>query len=38
VELWSGIPPASQQYEASRDALRARIEALLAEPRSEAGS
>jgi protein-tyrosine-phosphatase len=29
VETWDGIPPASESYEASRDALRARIEALL---------
>jgi protein-tyrosine-phosphatase len=30
VESWEGIPPATQQYEAARDALRARIEGLLA--------
>jgi protein-tyrosine-phosphatase len=29
-EAWEGIPPASERYAASRDALRARIEALLA--------
>jgi arsenate reductase (thioredoxin) len=29
VETWEGIPPASVRYAASRDALRARIEALL---------
>jgi arsenate reductase (thioredoxin) len=29
VETWEGIPPASQDYAASRDALRARIETLL---------
>jgi arsenate reductase (thioredoxin) len=29
VEKWEGIPPASERYEESRDALRARIEALL---------
>jgi arsenate reductase len=28
-ERWEGIPPASRQYAASRDALRGRIEALL---------
>jgi arsenate reductase len=28
-EAWDGIPPASEGYAASRDALRARIEALL---------
>ena len=33
VETWDGIPPASERYEASRDALRARIEALLADLR-----
>jgi protein-tyrosine-phosphatase len=29
VETWDDIPPASEQYEAARDALKARIEALL---------
>ena len=29
VETWDGIPPASDNYEASRDALRTRIENLL---------
>jgi arsenate reductase (thioredoxin) len=29
VERWDGIPPASEDYEAARDALRARIAALL---------
>jgi arsenate reductase len=29
AESWDGIPPASERYEAARDALRARIEALL---------
>jgi arsenate reductase (thioredoxin) len=29
VDKWDGIPPASERYEASRDALRSRIEALL---------
>jgi hypothetical protein len=29
VETWEGIPPASERYEESRDALRARSEALL---------
>jgi len=29
VETWDGIPPASENYEASRDALRTRIETLL---------
>jgi protein-tyrosine-phosphatase len=29
LDKWEGIPPASERYEASRDALRARIEALL---------
>jgi pimeloyl-ACP methyl ester carboxylesterase/protein-tyrosine-phosphatase len=29
LERWSDIPPASTQYEASRDAMRQRIEALL---------
>lgn len=29
VDRWDGIPPASESYAASRDALRARIEALL---------
>jgi protein-tyrosine-phosphatase len=37
VETWREIPPASEQYEASRDALRRRMLALLddleAEPR-----
>jgi arsenate reductase len=32
VESWNEIPPASQQYEAARDALKARIEALLSRP------
>lgn len=29
VETWDGVPPASEDYAASRDALRARIETLL---------
>ena len=29
LDTWEGIPPASEHYAASRDALRARIEALL---------
>jgi hypothetical protein len=29
VDAWDGIPPASERYSASRDALRARIEVLL---------
>jgi protein-tyrosine-phosphatase len=29
LATWEGIPPASEQYAASRDALRARIEGLL---------
>jgi arsenate reductase (thioredoxin) len=29
AETWDGIPPASQRYEAARDALKARIETLL---------
>jgi len=29
IETWEGIPPASEQYAAARDALRARIESLL---------
>lgn len=29
LDTWDGIPPASQRYAASRDALRARIETLL---------
>ena len=29
VETWNGVPPASEDYAASRDALRARIETLL---------
>ncbi|HXB56839.1 MAG TPA: hypothetical protein VN461_18905 [Vicinamibacteria bacterium] len=38
LETWQDIPPASEDYAASRDALRARIEVLLkrlesAEPR-----
>jgi len=28
-EAWEGIPPASERYAASRDALRGRIETLL---------
>jgi len=28
-EAWDGIPPASERYEESRDAMRARIEVLL---------
>jgi protein-tyrosine-phosphatase len=31
VERWDGIPPASERYEASRDALRSRLDALVAE-------
>jgi len=30
VETWDGVPPATERYAASRDALRARIEGLLA--------
>jgi protein-tyrosine-phosphatase len=30
VEVWDDIPPATQHYDEARDALRARIEALLA--------
>jgi arsenate reductase (thioredoxin) len=30
IERWTDIPPASTQYAASRDAMRRRIEALLA--------
>lgn len=38
LETWEGIPPASERYAASRDALRARIEALLDKmERSEPG-
>jgi protein-tyrosine-phosphatase len=29
VERWDGVPPASERFEASRDALRARIATLL---------
>lgn len=29
VEMWNDIPPASENYAASRDAMRARIEQLL---------
>ena len=29
VETWDGIPPATEQYAAARDAMKARIEALL---------
>jgi arsenate reductase (thioredoxin) len=29
VERWDGIPPASERYEASRDALREKIAALV---------
>jgi arsenate reductase len=29
VDSWDGIPPASERYDESRDAMRARIEALL---------
>lgn len=29
IDTWEGIPPASEQYSAARDALRARIESLL---------
>jgi arsenate reductase len=29
MERWDGIPPATEGYEASRDALRSRIEVLL---------
>lgn len=29
VERWEGIPPATERYEASRDAMRDRIVALL---------
>jgi arsenate reductase (thioredoxin) len=31
VDRWDGIPPASERYAASRDAMRARIETLLGE-------
>ena len=31
VEKWDGIPPATERYEASRDALRGRIAKLLEE-------
>ncbi len=31
VLAWDDIPPASERYEASRDAMRARIDALLAQ-------
>ena len=31
VDSWDDIPPASERYEESRDAMRARIEALLDE-------
>ena len=38
VDAWDAIPPASEGYEASRDAMRARIEALLARlPKGEPG-
>ena len=29
VDRWEGIPPASERYEASRDAMRERIAALI---------
>jgi len=29
VDRWDGIPPATERYQASRDALRSRIEALI---------
>ena len=29
VDKWDGIPPASERYEASRDAMHGRIKALL---------
>jgi protein-tyrosine-phosphatase len=29
LDRWHGIPPASESYEASRDAMRQRIEALV---------
>lgn len=29
VEKWDGIPPATQDYAAARDAIKARIEALM---------
>jgi arsenate reductase (thioredoxin) len=29
LERWEGIPPASQDYAAARDAIKARIEALI---------
>jgi protein-tyrosine-phosphatase len=29
VDAWDGIPPASERYEESRDAMRARIDVLL---------
>jgi protein-tyrosine-phosphatase len=29
VDKWDGIPPASERYEASRDAMRSRMEALV---------
>ena len=31
VESWAGIPPASERYEAARDAMRTKIEVLLAD-------
>ena len=31
VQVWNGVPPASERYEDARDALRARIDGLLAE-------
>ncbi len=31
VDVWDGVPPASEGYEASRDAMRARIAVLLKE-------
>jgi chromate transporter len=31
IEAWDDIPPASERYDASRDAMRARIESLLRE-------
>src|SRR5262249_21543338 len=31
LDRWDGIPPASERYDDSRDAIRARLEALLKE-------
>jgi protein-tyrosine-phosphatase len=40
AEVWDGVPPATEDYEAARDAIRARVKALLdalAPPRPPAG-